>query len=203
VFGKLSERTRKRLLEHGTRAPATVLEVGERGMTISHGDLVADTEIVLKVRLRVEPPAQVAFEVERRLRFEQFSLPQVGGQIAVIFDADDHDTLMLDPDAVAPIVAEAAQLATRARELADSTAATREQIHQMLAAKGMPGSAGSAETRDMIRQMLAAKGVSGPGGAAPAAPDPVAELERLGALRERGLLTDEEFAAAKARVLGS
>lgn len=32
--------------------------------------------------------------------------------------------------------------------------------------------------------------------------DPVAEIERLGALRDKGLLTDEEFAAAKAKILG-
>ena len=36
--------------------------------------------------------------------------------------------------------------------------------------------------------------------AAPSA-DPVAELERLGQLRQQGLLTDEEFAAAKAKLL--
>ena len=41
--------------------------------------------------------------------------------------------------------------------------------------------------------------------AAPAAEpevDAVAEIERLGALRDKGLLTDEEFAAAKAKILG-
>lgn len=44
--------------------------------------------------------------------------------------------------------------------------------------------------------------------AAPAAPaaapggDTLAELERLGALKAQGILTDEEFAAAKAKVLG-
>jgi len=41
--------------------------------------------------------------------------------------------------------------------------------------------------------------------AAPAADDQVdavAEIERLGALKEKGLLTDEEFAAAKAKILG-
>ena len=44
--------------------------------------------------------------------------------------------------------------------------------------------------------------------AAPAAPaaepevDAVAEIERLGALKDKGLLTDEEFAAAKAKILG-
>jgi type II secretory pathway pseudopilin PulG len=32
--------------------------------------------------------------------------------------------------------------------------------------------------------------------------DVIAQLERLGALRTQGLLTDEEFAAAKQRLLG-
>lgn len=44
--------------------------------------------------------------------------------------------------------------------------------------------------------------------ASPAAPaaepqvDAVAEIERLGALKDKGLLSDEEFAAAKAKILG-
>jgi hypothetical protein len=40
--------------------------------------------------------------------------------------------------------------------------------------------------------------------AAPAAPaaDPTAELERLAQLHQSGVLTDDEFAAAKAKVLG-
>jgi hypothetical protein len=32
--------------------------------------------------------------------------------------------------------------------------------------------------------------------------DPVSQLERLGALKAQGLLTEEEFAAQKARILG-
>ena len=32
--------------------------------------------------------------------------------------------------------------------------------------------------------------------------DPIAQLERLGALYAQGLLTDEEFAAQKAKILG-
>jgi hypothetical protein len=40
--------------------------------------------------------------------------------------------------------------------------------------------------------------------AAPAAPapDPIAQLKQLGELHQQGVLTDEEFAAQKARVLG-
>jgi hypothetical protein len=37
----------------------------------------------------------------------------------------------------------------------------------------------------------------------PAAPeDPITQLERLGALKAQGLLTDEEFNAQKAKILG-
>jgi hypothetical protein len=38
--------------------------------------------------------------------------------------------------------------------------------------------------------------------AAPPAADPIAQLKELGQLHEQGILTDEEFAAQKARLLG-
>jgi hypothetical protein len=38
--------------------------------------------------------------------------------------------------------------------------------------------------------------------AAPAAPDPIAQLQQLGQLHEQGVLTDAEFAAQKAKILG-
>jgi putative oligomerization/nucleic acid binding protein len=34
------------------------------------------------------------------------------------------------------------------------------------------------------------------------APDPIAQLKQLGELHEQGILTDEEFAAQKAKILG-
>jgi hypothetical protein len=37
---------------------------------------------------------------------------------------------------------------------------------------------------------------------AAAAPDPIKQLKDLAALKEQGILTDEEFAAQKARILG-
>jgi hypothetical protein len=37
---------------------------------------------------------------------------------------------------------------------------------------------------------------------AAAAPDPIEQLKQLGALHEQGVLTDEEFAAQKAKLLG-
>jgi membrane protease subunit (stomatin/prohibitin family) len=37
----------------------------------------------------------------------------------------------------------------------------------------------------------------------PAAPDPIAQLKELGELRDKGVLTEEEFQAQKAKVLAS
>lgn len=39
--------------------------------------------------------------------------------------------------------------------------------------------------------------------AAGAQPDPIERLKELGALRDQGILTEEEFAAQKAKVLGA
>jgi hypothetical protein len=35
------------------------------------------------------------------------------------------------------------------------------------------------------------------------APDPIAQLKQLAALKDQGILTEEEFAAQKAKILGS
>ena len=48
----------------------------------------------------------------------------------------------------------------------------------------------------------AAETAGAPAPAATPEVDPVAEIERLGALKDKGLLTDEEFSAAKAKILG-
>ena len=47
-----------------------------------------------------------------------------------------------------------------------------------------------------------AETAAAPAPAATPEADPVAEIERLGALKDKGLLTDEEFSAAKAKILG-
>ncbi|HUZ09069.1 MAG TPA: SHOCT domain-containing protein [Acidimicrobiales bacterium] len=51
----------------------------------------------------------------------------------------------------------------------------------------------------------AAQQQEAPAEAAPAqapAPDPIAQLKELAALRDQGILTEEEFAAQKAKILG-
>ena len=70
---------------------------------------------------------------------------------------------------------------------------------------GRPGLIGVMAGRAVVvplsrRQRADGEQAAGP----PAAPaDPVAQLKELAALKERGHLTDEEFAAQKARILGT
>ncbi len=55
---------------------------------------------------------------------------------------------------------------------------------------------------DKQEEKESAQAAAAPAPAAAPETDAVAEIERLGALKEKGLLTDEEFAAAKAKILG-
>ena len=61
---------------------------------------------------------------------------------------------------------------------------------------------GVAHHQQGKQQQAAAPPPPPPAPAAPAAPDSVAELERLAQLKAQGVLTDEEFSAAKAKLLG-
>jgi len=49
------------------------------------------------------------------------------------------------------------------------------------------------------RQLMAKPATMGP---APTSPDPLAQLKELAALRDAGILTDDEFASKKAEILG-
>ena len=55
--------------------------------------------------------------------------------------------------------------------------------------------------RQALMSREAARPSATPGVAAADA-DPVAQLERLGALRDKGVVTEEEFQTAKAQLLG-
>jgi hypothetical protein len=199
MFGKSSKRTQERLEASGVRADATVLEVSSHGLAISHngGSLVSDTEVSVKLRLRVEPPGESSFELEKKLRFAQLAMPSEGQRLAVIFDPADHDTLMLDENPVA-VAGSMLSGAGRPPEQVD--------LVQQLMASAL-GGASSADTQAIAMRYAedhAGATVIVPGAAMPGAgpPDPVELLTRLADLKEKGLLTDAEFAAQKARILG-
>jgi hypothetical protein len=192
MLGKLSNRTRKRLEESGRTATATVLEIASRGMTITSGNdqIVANTKVVLKTRLRVEPDGEPAFEVDQRFRYSQFAIPAVGTQLAVVYDPDDHDKIMLseDPAAVTEAAFTTAGLSPEQMDL----------INQLSQAKssGMDRDA----MRDMAREWGETHGATIIDGSHTAEPV-VDQLAKLADLRDKGVVTEAEFQDQKAKIL--
>ena len=76
-----------------------------------------------------------------------------------------------------------------------------------VAAVAGTASAVSGRVRRGQEQKYAAQDAAAAQAAAPAAPaasdeDPMAQVQKLAELHKQGILTDEEFAAAKAKALG-
>jgi hypothetical protein len=182
MLGKPSRRTRKRLEEAGKKANATVVEIAEKGMAVTKGaeGVVANTELALKTTLKVQPEGEPEFEVKETFRYAQMAVPSAGSTIPVIYDPEDHDKIMLDdsPDA---------------------------QQAAMLSGAGIDAGAigdAIANAQQMQQQAMQGGGAGGMSFGAPAAADPVAQLEKLQALKEKGALSEAEFEAQKAKILG-
>src|SRR5215216_2885908 len=172
MLGKLSRRTRKKLEQHGKRAPAVVVDIAERGMSVTSGPagLVSSTELALKTKLRVKPADE----------------PQFGGAAgmqgtdlqSLVSKVKDAQSQTQDPQELARILQE--QLGTNVTvQQHDSSGVTFGAPDTEF---GLPDSAfGTSQ--------------------APSE-DPVDKLTKLAELREKGMLTDAEFESLKARILG-
>jgi hypothetical protein len=187
MLGKPSKRLKKQLEENGKRANAVIVEIAERGMAITRGadNVVANTEIALKTHLRVQPEDEPEFEVKKRLSFPQLAVPSAGQTIPVIYDSQDHDKIVVDysPESQEQAALSAAGIdANSLGELMNQAAALQAQAQQVQG--GVPGIPGMTPASP------------------PAQPDPVEQLEKLAALKEKGALTEAEFEAEKAKVLG-
>jgi hypothetical protein len=186
MLGKPSKRLKKQLEENGVRAQAKVLEVAEKGMAVTSGPegVVANTTLALKCKLEITPEdGTPAFQVTERFRFSQFAVPTAGQTVAVIYDPSDHDKVILDESSEAQQGAALAGAGLDPNTIQNAMQAAQQWQQQgaALQAGQMPGA---------------------PPAAAPAGGDPVAQLEKLQALKEKGALTDAEFETEKAKILG-
>lgn len=99
----------------------------------------------------------------------------------------------------------------RTAVIAGTATATSNAVNRRMAAKNVEAYGNAAnqysqQTQQPV-QVAAAPTAGGaaygiPAGGAPEAGDPIAQLERLAALKAQGILTEEEFAAQKAKILG-
>lgn len=190
MLGKPSKKLKKQLEETGKRVNATVVEIAERGMAVTRGaeGVISNTELALKAHLRVQPDDEPEFEVKKRFSFPQLAVPSAGQTIPVLYDAADHDKIIVDysPEAQQAAAFSAAGVdPNQIGQLMEQAQQMRAQAAQMQG--GMPG----------MGQM---PGMAAPGPAQPQA-DPVEQLEKLAKLKDSGALTEAEFEAEKAKIL--
>jgi hypothetical protein len=78
----------RRLKAHGLEADATILAVGDTGLTINKNPYV-------KLRLRVEPTGRAAYEAEAKAIVSRVALPRPGDSVRVKFDPDKPQVVIV------------------------------------------------------------------------------------------------------------
>jgi hypothetical protein len=197
MLGKPSRRLKKHLEEHGKKASAVVVEIASKGMAITNGaeGVIGNTTLELKTKLRVEPNGAPSFEIEKRFRYGQLAVPSAGMKVGVIYDPDDHDKIMLDD--TAPLGFSSSTTVPGGRDMNDLLATVK--------AAQAESHGDREELAKLLRERLQGENVTIADGAdmtfgAPQA-DPLDRLEKLAKLHKEGVLSDEEYAKAKAQIL--
>ncbi|OCB30233.1 hypothetical protein A5675_16030 [Mycobacterium malmoense] len=194
---------RRDLSKVGVRAFADVLaaEQSAIAVTIGNPNLVDNTEVRWKLSLRVTPEDEPPFETSLTALLPQLSPPRPGMRVPVLYDPKDHSRVQLDrgPAATADAAIDAV---TAARpDLAGAQVMGMPMTDVIRQAIADPGAFREEMMRrgaEMQQQALGAMRAAQPQQGA----DPIDRLERLAALKDRGLLTDEEFERQKRKILG-
>lgn len=187
----------------GRRAFAEVLSAEQSAIavTIGNPNLVGNTEVRWKLLLRVTPDAEPPFEASLTALLPQLSPPRPGMRLPVLYDPKDHSRVEMgrQPAATADVAIDAVTSARPdlagaqvmgmpmadviRQAIADPTAFREEMMRR-----------GAEMQQQALGAMQAAQTQQGA--------DPIERLERLAALKDRGLLTDEEFEQQKRKILG-
>ncbi len=200
MLGPLYKRLVKDLDQNGRRAPATVVKIGKRG-TSSGTDDSPQPPFKWKLTLRVEPEAEPAFELTTKMIFPTW-LPKEREEILIIYDPEDTSRIVWDratetrvtPEGIAKRDAVFEGLGYDSGKLDDLLEAGA-QIEEAEKAGATPS---ELDPEVLAKLNSAAEQIS-----RPAAEDPHDRIERLAALRKKGAITDAEFEAQKAEILGS
>jgi Short C-terminal domain len=201
-----NKRLERKLEEQGgQRAWATVLEGKKQwastgGFNVAPGQAGSIT-IHREFRLRVEPDGEAPFETTVKQVFNDshgWHIPEEGWSVTVIYDPNDHSKVVMDLDKmpVRPGVDRDEAIARHERATAriKDPAARRQQIEDMRAQ-----AASQVQSASALQEMVA-KAASQAQQAAPKA-DIADQLTKLADLRDRGVLSEAEFDARKAKIL--
>jgi hypothetical protein len=167
-----NHRLRARLIEDGKRADAEVLEAKERPwVTRKPGEVGAAG--TWRLKLQVNPHDEPAFTAEITDQWRALGDPRPGMRVPVLYDPRHHSKLVLDK---------------------------HPGKYSLIENGGPKLSLDDDPDMAMLRELEHAEAQ-----AAPAPVDPaqarIDRLTQIADLRDRGVLSDEEFAAEKAKIL--
>ncbi|UGT92641.1 SHOCT domain-containing protein [Mycobacterium ostraviense] len=172
-------------------------------ITIANPNPVSNPEIRWTLRLRVIPETEPSFEANLTAVFPESTRPRPGMRLAVIYDPKDHNRIELDHQrAAAADVGLDAVTAAAQPDLADAQVMGMplgDIIRQAMADPNALREEIMRRGMEMQDQAVNVVWSSAP----PQSSDPIDRLERLAALKERGMLTDAEFEQQKRRILGT
>jgi hypothetical protein len=182
---------------------ATVItaEQTNRAVGVGNDSIVSNTRIVWKVRLRLEPEGRPPIEVEGKTRVAQGNSMWEGQRTAVLFDPDRPSHFEMD-ESIDGMIARVEERTGGAPiggmdlgDLIHQAVEDPKGLQQSVAAmqQNLQAQAAQVQAQAMAAQSFAPTPTSG---------GPIEErLARLGELHSTGVLSDEEFAAAKRQLL--
>jgi len=155
------------------------------------------------VTIRVKFPDGRTTEFKKWLDWHDVGQLLVGSVVPVRYDPSDHSKVVLDVPALEARHAKAD--AAGKAQLDAQFARLGEHSPEIGSGPGVQALAGLGDLRAPL-QMAAENPGSvvnlSSGSSGPSASDPVDRLAKLADLKERGVLSDDEFAAEKAKILG-
>ena len=204
MFGNKKKLEAQLQSQGGTTAWATVLDSDEKWQSTSsgmHGSHVTDH---VRLKLRVEPEGADPFEATFNQAFPG-SVPFKGWQCKVIYDPEDTSKIAVVEDSIAPpgVSHGAAERGAdiRAQAMAAVQSGDIGSFVERIKAQAVAGGFQVQGTPIVISSQTT-EPAAAPEQAAAAAPVDVAgELSKLADLHQQGVLTDDEFAAAKKKII--
>ena len=197
IFGNKKKLEQQLSQEGGIVAWATITDVGADFATArvdGFNQVTSQTDHV-KVTVTVQPDNGEPFEAWFRQVFTGLR-PFKGWQCKVIYDPNDRSRIAVLEDSITPPGIDHAK-AERASEMRSEAMAAASSGHMAEYVESLKARAQSGELGGVT---IVDGRVISPG--APASkPDVADQLTKLAELRARGVLTDAEFAAQKAKLL--
>jgi hypothetical protein len=199
MFGNKKGLEKKLKESGGTVAWATVIEAQDRWQSETSTFSSFKVTDHMHVKLRVEPEGEPPFEAEFSQAFSG-AIPFTGGLCKVIYDPDDRSKIaVVDGSSVPPGLTP---------EQAERAAARRAEMLQAVQSGNIAGYIQEMQAKALSGELGGTVLMGGqviPQGAAPAPAEPQAsvadQLTKLADLKDRGVLTDAEFEAQKAKLL--